>query len=301
LIARRWALVAVFLSCCARGEHRAGVAGRDALEDSTFSSPKRVTIRGYAGDAMEPQPTLDGRYLLFNNRNDPRINTDLFYARRVDDDTFDFVGPVGGVNSAALDAVPSVDRNGVFYFISTRSYDQTLSTVYRGHFTQGIVTDVQPVKGIAARRRGELYFDAHVNAVGDALYLSSGVFTGGAAPESADLVIAERSGSAFTTVPGDTILFKNVNTPDALEYAAAVSANELELFFTRFDPARKKIAILRSTRTEPNVPFGPPARIASVDGFVEAPALSADKRSLYFHKNEGGHFVLYRVVRKVNP
>ena len=69
-----------------------------------------MTIRGYDGDAMEPFITKDGRWLLFNNRNDPRINTDLHFAARVDDLTFTYKGEIKGVNTAALEGVPSVDQ-----------------------------------------------------------------------------------------------------------------------------------------------------------------------------------------------
>jgi hypothetical protein len=292
-------LAAALLFGCARGDRRAAAAGPSLPDDTSFSAPHLVTIRGYTGDAMEPQPTLDGRYMLFNNRNDPAINTDLFYARRIDDDTFDFVGPVRGVNTPALDAVASIDRNGTFYFITARSYASDLSTVYSGHFADGVVTGVAPVKGVAAKQRGQIYFDVHVSPDGNSLYLASGSFGGVTVPQAADLVIAERAGADFTIVPGDTILFKNVNTKSGLEYGAAVSANERELFFTRLDPVHKQFAIMRSTRTEPNLPFGPPARIASVTGFSEAPALSGDGQSLYFHKNDRGTFVLYRLARKV--
>jgi hypothetical protein len=56
------------------------------------SQPERVTIRGYKGEAMEPFITRDGRYLFFNNLNDPAVNTNLYYAERVDDLTFEFRG-----------------------------------------------------------------------------------------------------------------------------------------------------------------------------------------------------------------
>jgi hypothetical protein len=32
-------------------------------------------------------------------------------------------------------------------------------------------------------------------------------------------------------------------------------------------------------------------------GFVEGPTLSPDEKSLYYHKREGGVFVIYRVTR----
>ena len=119
------------------------VAVRSVPTYRAFGNPQRVTIRGYDGDAMEPFITKDGRFLLFNNRNDPRINTNLHFAARVEDLTFDYRGEIAGVNTAALEGVPSVDRSGHLFFISTRSYKETLSTLYRGRWNDGEVSDVR--------------------------------------------------------------------------------------------------------------------------------------------------------------
>src|SRR5471032_1721771 len=69
---------------------------------TAFANPSDVAITGYTGDAMEPFISRDGQYLFFNNRNDPAINTDIYCAARVDDQTFTFLGPVAGVNSPQL-------------------------------------------------------------------------------------------------------------------------------------------------------------------------------------------------------
>ena len=37
---------------------------------------------------MEQFVSRDGRYLVFNDRNDPGLNTELHYAERIDDLTF---------------------------------------------------------------------------------------------------------------------------------------------------------------------------------------------------------------------
>ena len=118
-----------------------------------FGAEQRVAIRGYAGDAMEPFITRDGRYLFFNNRNDPRIDTNLHYAERVDDLTFDYRGELQGANSPVLDAVPSMDRDGNLYFISTRSYAQTLSTLYRGRFRAGASATLAVASAVAGAAR----------------------------------------------------------------------------------------------------------------------------------------------------
>ena len=49
-----------------------------------LAKPERVAIVGYTGAAMEPFVTPDARYLLFNNSNDPAIDTHLHYAERID-------------------------------------------------------------------------------------------------------------------------------------------------------------------------------------------------------------------------
>ena len=129
------------------GEQRS--TATPAPADEGFASPQRVAIRGYAGDAMEPFITRDGRYLFFNNRNDPRVDTDLHYAERVDDLTFDYRGELKGANSPALDGVASMDRDGNLFFISTRSYAQTQATLYRGRFRAGRVNGVELVPGVS--------------------------------------------------------------------------------------------------------------------------------------------------------
>ncbi|MBN2098018.1 MAG: hypothetical protein JW753_00320 [Dehalococcoidia bacterium] len=88
-----------------------------------FANPERVTILGYSDHAMEPFISRDGKYLFFNNSNDPDVDTNLYWAERIDDLTFQYKDEIGGVNTTALEGVASMDRNGVFYFISTRSYE----------------------------------------------------------------------------------------------------------------------------------------------------------------------------------
>ncbi|HYS56364.1 MAG TPA: hypothetical protein VER58_21610 [Thermoanaerobaculia bacterium] len=257
-----------------------------------FGSPERVTIAGYSGDAMEPFLTRDGSILLFNNRNDPPSETDLHWAERIDDLTFAYRGKVQGANSPALDAVPTVDVNGNIYFVTTRSYDQTLMTIYRGHFDRGLVTDVAPVTGISRLTPGQVNFDVEVSADGNTLYFTDGLFTGGSVPAAADLAIATRgSDGQFHRVER---LLNAVNTA-ALEYVACISADELELFFTRIVDGTP--AIFRSTRGDRQSAWGVPQRIAAITGFAEAPTIAPGGRALYYHALRDGRFVIERVTR----
>ncbi len=280
------AIAALLSSACAPKENPTAYAG--------FGEPRRVTIRGYDGDAMEPFVSRDGRYLLFNNSNDPAVNTNLHFAARVDDLTFDYRGEINGVNSPALEGVPSLDSAGNLYFVSTRSYDQTLSTLYRGRFRDGAVTGVELVPGVSRRQRGSLIFDAEVSADGNTLWVVDGEFTGSPLPRSADIVIAVRDGAGFRRLPASAELLRNVNTR-ALEYAPAVSRDGLELVFTRIEGSSP--AIWRAVRRSVSEPFDVPQRVAAITGFVEAPAFSPDGRALYYHRREDKRHVIYRVAR----
>jgi hypothetical protein len=284
MLSMRHALALVLL--CACGSNPAPAT------DPEFGSPQRVSIRGLSDHAMEPFLTRDGRFLLFNNSNDPPEATDLHYAERVDDVTFEYRGKLTGANSATLDGVPTVDSAGNIYFVSLRSYETTLKTIFRGRFENGRVSGVEPVEGLSRSRPGDLNFDVEVSADGNSVYFVDGVFRGGPVPSSADLAFAVRQADgSFVRREG---LLDSVNSR-ALEYAACISNDERELFFTRVD--RGGPAIYRSTRSSGSSPWGMPRRLSGITGFVEAPTISADGRSLYYHARRDGRLVIERAMR----
>jgi hypothetical protein len=95
----------------------------------------------------------------------------------------------------------------------------------------------------------------------------------------------------------------HINTPD-LDYAASISADGLELFFTRFSLAdfkarRIRSKIMRATRKNVLDAFGKPEVIESIgqSDFVEGPAISSDGKALYYHKHSGKKFRIYKVTR----
>lgn len=260
-----------------------------------FASPERVTVDGYPGHAMEPFLAADGRLLFFNDLNDPSVDTNLHWAERVDDVRFRYRGELAGANSKQLDGVASLDEAGNFFFVSTRSYAETASTLYRGRFVGGEVEGVGLVPAVSAVTPGIVSFDAEISRDGTTLYFAEGRFTGGPVPESADILIAVRDGSGFArSAQGGAILIA-VNTTAALEYAPAISASGLELFFTRLSGT--DAGIFAATRSATTSAFGAPRRLTAITGFVEGPSLSPDGRSLYYHRREGERFVLYRVSR----
>lgn len=263
-----------------------------------FHAPQLVTIHGYNGHAMEPFITRDGRYLMFNNLNDPGENTNLHYAERQDDLTFEYKGEIKGVNTAALEGVPSMDKDGMLYFVSTRSYGETFSTLYRGRFKNGSVDRVELVPGASRNQPGIVNFDAEISADGKTLYLVDGLFEKGG-PKTADIVIAIRDGARFRRDPKSGAILKHVNT-EALEYAPAISTDGLELFFTRVGnlPATIPPAIFRAARKSQDEVFAKPRKVAGPTGFVEAPTLWHDGKAMYYHrKEENGRHVIYRMAR----
>lgn len=282
------ALLAAGLTACGGGSSPAPVP-----PSSEFGQPQRVTILGYTGDAMEPFLSTDGSTLFFNNNN-AAADTNLFYALRVDPLTFQYQGPVSAANSTALDAVPSMDQSGTFYFISTRSYHADLSTVYRGDWSGGALANVGKVGGIPASSLGLLIFDVGVSADGNTLCFAEGDYSTGSLT-TASLVLADKTATGFARSPQSATLLQQVNLAGGTQYAPAFSASGLELFFTRLQGG--SASICTATRTSTTSPFGAPHVIQALTGFVEAPSLSLDGKSLYYHALVNNQFVIYRATR----
>jgi Tol biopolymer transport system component len=259
-----------------------------------FQNPQRVTIEGYGDDAMEPFVSRDGKYLFFNNLNEPKVNTNLLWAERIDDLHFKYRGEIRGANTPALEGVASMDRDGNFYFVSNRSYDKTASTLYRGKFADGGLSGIELVPGVSLAKPGIVNFDAEISADGNTLYFVESEFSFLGQPKSASILLARREGNAFVRDPGSASIMKAINT-GTLNYAPATSASELEIFFTRLDPQGPALYVAK--RAGKMQAFESPLRISAVAGFVEGPTLSPDELSLYYHKKENGHFVIYRVSR----
>lgn len=263
---------------------------------AAFHVPEPVRIVGYDGDAMEPFLSRDGRILFFNDRNDPKIDTDLFWAERIDGLDFRYRSPVAGANSRDLDAVASMDADGAFYFVSARDYAQTGALIHRGRFRDGRVDGVEVVPGLASKAHPGFNFDAEVSADGARLFYVES--RRGA--QRSRLAIAARRGGGFFKDPRSDALLSAVNGP-GLVYAPATTADGLDLFFTRAAP--KLIVLLdtpkiyESRRRSLNDPFGPPVLITAIQGFAEAPTISPDGRALYYHARVGGRWRVFRVTR----
>lgn len=246
---------------------------------------------------MEPFISADGRSVLFNNLNRAPVHTTLRWARRISGHTFIYRGAIAGANDpVALSAVPVLSGRTLF-FISSRSYARTLATVYCGHFTSGRVSGVRLVPGVVAARFGIVDFDVDADAGGSSLYVGEGQFSGGAAPAAARLVIFTRTRTGFVRDPASHRLLAAVNRSGALSYAAAISANDKELFFTQALIPGGVPTIYPAVRGSTTAPFGRVQPVGAITGFAEAPSFSSDGHTLYYHRRVGGRYAIYFVTR----
>ena len=288
-------LIAFFFTACAGG----GSSSTQAVNDYTaFGNPEIVTINGYIGDIMEPFISRDGTWLFFNDNA-----KDIFYATFVNPTTFNYAGPITAINTSAVDGTPSLDNvASKFYYISTANYNippGTYDTLYSGTWDGNTVTGSAALTGLASTTPGFVDFDIEVSPDGSTIYFNEGDFSGGNNfPDADEIIIAVDSGGGFVRIPDSANIMANVNTAN-LEYAPAISADGLELFFTRLDLGTMKTGIYRAARTNTSNPFGVPQLVSAIAGFVEGPTLSPDEKSLYYHKQNTntGTFELYRVTR----
>ncbi len=267
-----------------------------------YIDPRPVEIAGYPGSAMEPFLSPDGKYLFFNSDESRDENKSLHFAERTGPLAFSYLGEIPGVNMhdrAIVDGVPALDTAGRFYFTSTRSYPRDFHSILVGTFDGKAVRDVRPVDGSfnPDGPAGLINMDVSVSSDGATLYVSRTQFTGGPVPSASDLLVARRAGSGFDLDPRSDTLMRNINTA-ALEYAPAISADGLELHFTRASrPAGLRLMVAR--RNSPDAPFERPCVLSAFSGFIEAATPSLDGKELFFHKRDGARFRIYLAER--NP
>lgn len=267
-----------------------------------FEIPRLVTITGYEANAMEPFLSRDGQFLFFNNRDEPEDQTDIHYARRIDDLEFEYVGKLDGANSTSLDGAPSLDRMGNFFFVSPRDYESSRNTLWQGNFAGGSLSDIREVSGDVSRYNPLwLNMDAEISANGNRLYLVENewrLFGGGI--KSSDIFISRKSlnGEFFRMSQLDELV-SQINTSD-LEYGPALSEDELTLYFTRVPPQAARngdstaFGIWVATRSSVNDPFEPPVRIEAIQGYVEGPTVADRGCALYFHQKVRDVFRIMR-------
>jgi hypothetical protein len=265
-----------------------------------------VTINGLAFDAMEPFLAPDGNHLFFNNINDG-INTKLYYASRVNDSTFNYVGELTGTNQTTaphLDAVADMDANGNFYWTSTRNYPAELNNLFHGTYSNGTVSNIERVQGnFNMNTPGWLVMDHGISLDGQFLYFNNARFdeTNCQGPCETTLGIAQKDGSSFNTIPNSDAILQNINDANYIYYAPCISSDNLELYYTRYlkgnITASTVFEICVAIRTNPSSNFSMSKVLFSetIANLIEAPTLTVDKSIIYYHrKTSDSHKIVMR-------
>lgn len=297
-----------------------GLAFPLQADDGRFHNPQPVAIDGLPAGAdgtplstEEPFVSRDGRFLFFNS-GEHENHKDLYYAVWRDGG-WRYQGEIGPhINTAKnVEGNPTMDASYDFYYID--SAKQTMAR--SGHFNPltGQLDGLHDVAGIPEKeikpfRSFQGNMGVEISADGKTLYFSRATwkmnaFWLGRFIDS-DIFFAQRRDSRFIYDEKQArTIMQNINTRD-MEYAASISADGLELFFTRLaiddlEKGRIHSQIMRAARTDPAAPFGLPQPITAIgsSGFVEAPAIGPDGSELYYHKREGKKFRLYKVVRSL--
>jgi len=261
-----------------------------------FGPETDVIINGLTFDAMEPFISADGNNLFFNNVNDG-INTKLFYATKVTDATFTFVGEVNGANqvtSPQLDAVADMDNNGNFYWTSTRDYPAELNNLFHGSFSNGNVTNISRVQGnFNMNTPGWLVMDHGISLDGQFLYFNNARFDDQncLGPCETTLGVAQKvNNTTFNTLPNSTIILQNINDSNYIYYAPCISSDNLELYYTRYlkdnITANTNFEICVAIRENSISSFSIPKVLFSspIANLIEAPTLTTNKNIMYYHK-----------------
>ena len=273
----------------------------------SFGAEIDVTINGLIFDAMEPFISADETYLFFNNLNDG-VNTKLYYATKVNDSTFDYVGEVNGTNQATpphLDAVPNIDADNNFYWTSTRNYPSELNKLFYGTFCAGNVSDIGRVSGDFNKNvPGWLVMDHGISYDGQLLYYNHARFDNNdcTGPCETELGIAQKlNDSTFQKLTNSDRILQNITDSDYIYYAPCISSDNLELYFTRYLKGEITSAtafeICVATRGNSSAEFSTPQILFSdvVSNLIEAPTITTDKRIIYYHrKTRDSHIIVMR-------
>jgi hypothetical protein len=291
----------LFISCSSNKDED------DSIVYPTFGNEIEVSINGLTFDAMEPFISPDGNYLFFNSLNDG-IDTKLYYATRIDDTTFSFIGELTGTSPNTppqLDAVADMDSNNNFYWTSTRNYPTELNNLFHGTFNSGTVSNIERVQGdFNMNILGWLVMDHGISLDGQFLYFNNARFDENncVGPCETTLGIAQKNNDgSFTTLSNSESILQNINDSNYIYYAPCVTSDNLELYYTRYlkgeITATTTLEVCVAVRDNSSSEFSIPKVLFSetISGLVEAPTLTVDKSIMYYHqKATNSHKIMMR-------
>jgi len=201
------------------------------------------------------------------------------------------LGKIGGQANGPiphLDAVPAMDDNNNFYWVSTRNYPEVWENLQHGIFdpVRGVVPVAAPVMGdIYVRALVWIVMDQEINKDGSILFYVNAQFDipPGPVPRFTNISMATRNpNGSFSNHPNAVQILREVNNavnPTYLRYGpSSLGTNGLELYFTVLVHEPVVAGLFVAKRTSPDEPFGVPERIPIPSGCIqpEAPTLSAD-------------------------
>ena len=264
----------------------AGTAYGDIYNFAAVDPPTKVTIKGYSGTINAPFLTRDGGYLFFSNGH-------LQYAARISDSSFDYKGEIVGAHVPPfnVETYPSMDAAGTLFFQTDVPY--LLSPTFTSTFSAGAIKVIVPFQDISTpgvtRARDE---KVEVDASGEYIYYVHYETSGPATAKH--LQMAKKSGALFVSNCCDFL--KNIVSGadvygvGSQNYEPSVSGDGLELFFTQkvvpplsnsSTGAPPTFKLLVAKRNNVNEAFGTPV-VIPLNGVVSSPAISADRKVLYF-------------------
>jgi hypothetical protein len=191
------------------------------------------------------------------------------------------------------------------YFTSTEKFGETHRTICTSvppyTSAQAVLGDISDGCGVEMLGlQFTLNMDCGVSPDGGTLVISRAHFVRGETmPRTSKLFIARKQpDGSFRRDPKSDVVLAEVNE-GPLQYAPAISADGLELYFTRATPGQvSSMQTMVATRKTVNEAFGKPVRLEAIQGFVEAPSITFDRRELYVHRLDPAakRFFIYRLT-----
>jgi hypothetical protein len=200
-----------------------------------FTYPEQVTLQGYDDHAREPFFSRDGKTMFFSDGPNLAAQTDIHYAEFIDPLTFLYRGKVGYINSDAPEGSPTMDSQGNLYFFTPRDHDVSGTVLHVAGYRDGWAEGARPLDGDYTPRKLPWYnMDGEISADGNTLYITeTRIPRLGRALKAADIILATRApDGSFKRHPRSDEIMAKINTRTDIEYAPAISGDELTLYFT---------------------------------------------------------------------
>lgn len=279
--------------------------------NNEWSSETEVQINGYTQNAMEPKVSADGGVLFWNDKpagGDTLMN--IHYAVKQADQSWLYIGLVPGtVDTDDLDGVPAIDALLNFYFVSLRTYGGNQQSIFSGVLnvlgsnSLAISSVASADTAIKNTQAGYLDMDIDISWDGGLMVVSRAFFAGNNYPEKSELKLFTVASRQATVLNNSDDILANVNSPLCRTYAATLSDDKKELYFTVMPVNsihQNDFKILVAKRNSTTEPFGKPEIISGISsGFTEGPALPQDGKKLYYHRldSASGRFKIYQMSR----